>query len=862
MKKTLLTLLTSCLFVGAFAQSPVTPATGATTPETSTADAPKWYAMMSSHITDETRKNRWMYFDGSTLATEQFTADGIGESADPKQFAWRLESNGDGTMSLINYTGEEVFVPANATAEDQSGNKNTPLQMVASGEGTRWQLQESAMTGAGSPCAENQWVLRYTGYTADNAFLNAMDEGSGDYGLTIYRAGAHQASGWFFVPLEIEEEGSGDVVWEWTEYYSNILTAKTEDGIDDENLVYSSSIGIYTGSVLENYYYSYAANWSQGNDYIYIKVNIAEEGKYRFSWRSRLAAGSKNARTDVTLYHQSGSFSTSGGEAVSSATSLNVSEALPGTLLQSNEMDLQPGDHWFGVRTSKSWFTYDDSYIYFGDFKLEKYSQIERTTATVSWQDAEGGTLSVTQDGAPVTSGAELEIGSQVTVTATPDEGYVLSGLTANGEDIFGNVADNQVTVEVPNDGLVLVPAYTWVGIVPGEGWELVTSKSLSSDQYFDLSGMSDVRYKESWIEVMGGGGVLEGQPYSIYSRGTDNKAWFYTSVTISELATYKFTYRARTLGTGTVGVTLVYQPSQGFDGENGIEASDSYLLTNSTVLPGQLLESEEIILKPGTYYFGFKGNDDTNPMKANNTYFGDFNLYKSEVPVTTYAIAWQTPTGGTITVTSDGEELKSGDAVIANSDVTITATPDEGYALESLTVNGTDFTSGDTYTVTGRTMIAATFVSIAPATYTVSWEGSNCDIEVRTADGTITNGAEVEAGTEVTITATAHDGYTLESLTVNGADFTSGSTYTVNSDVTIVATVSGTGIATTETSSVRYDAAAQSLLLDGHQAVRVYDVTGRMVIDTVADSACDLSGLRSGIYIAVVDGKTLKFRK
>ena len=41
------------------------------------------------------------------------------------------------------------------------------------------------------------------------------------------------------------------------------------------------------------------------------------------------------------------------------------------------------------------------------------------------------------------------------------------------------------------------------------------------------------------------------------------------------------------------------------------------------------------------------------------------------------------------------------------NSELTITATPNEGYNLASLTVNGEDITSGETHTVTGATEIS-----------------------------------------------------------------------------------------------------------------------------------------------------------
>ena len=73
---------------------------------------------------------------------------------------------------------------------------------------------------------------------------------------------------------------------------------------------------------------------------------------------------------------------------------------------------------------------------------------------------------------------------------------------------------------------------------------------------------------------------------------------------------------------------------------------------------------------------------------------------------------------------------------------------------------------------------------------------GDNLTLAVTTEDGTIIeSGAKVEVGTVLTITATPDEYYTLASLKVNDADFTSGSTYEVESGdpITIAATASAT---------------------------------------------------------------------
>lgn len=205
MRKATLTLLLSGMLASSFAA--VTPPVGAVDPVTSTAESPVWYAMMSSHLTTQDRMNRWLYYDGNKAMTEQHS-DGIDGVANLTDYAWRLEDNGDGTVRFVHYSGMEIFVPASARAEDGSDQKNTPLLMQA--DGSSWEMMLSSATGLSNDCADHQWCFDFTGYSeSGRAFLNTLDGNSGGefaYGLTIYSAGVHQASGWFFVPVSITEE--------------------------------------------------------------------------------------------------------------------------------------------------------------------------------------------------------------------------------------------------------------------------------------------------------------------------------------------------------------------------------------------------------------------------------------------------------------------------------------------------------------------------------------------------------------------------------------------------------------------------------------------------------------------------------
>lgn len=194
-------LLATSLFSSNKMMAAVTPIEGAVDPITSTADAPQWYTMMSSHLTDGTRQNRFLKWDGTTLCTEQFPT-GIPEDQIAEAYLWRLEPVKDGPEThvyLVNYDGLRVFVPSTATAEDGSIHVNTQLEMNETG--SVWNLATSLSTGINPDCADKQYVLQFVEYSGDRAFLNATDGGL-NFGVTVYAAGVHQASGWFFYPAE------------------------------------------------------------------------------------------------------------------------------------------------------------------------------------------------------------------------------------------------------------------------------------------------------------------------------------------------------------------------------------------------------------------------------------------------------------------------------------------------------------------------------------------------------------------------------------------------------------------------------------------------------------------------------------
>ena len=1052
MKKHLLTLLIAGVALPGFAQ--VTPPDGAVAPQASTADAPQWYAMMSSHMTAADRQNRWLYYDGSRLATEQY-ADGLDmQQENITQFAWRLEETTDefgiSGVRLINYDGEEVQVPATAEAI-----ANTQLLMVPSGEGSTWELMTSASTGQ-AQCAEMQYVLDWTGKTMNpHAYLNAMDGSVTDnaFGVTIYNAGAHQASGWFFVPLDIEDEPTEPASWTIVE--SNRMSATSINDVDITDVITTDDpgyIGVFNnqdgsnGAIFDGEQSCYGMYSPQPTNFIGVSVNIEEAGTYKFNYRTRLT---DYGTVNVQLVYSGTQPYEENFEAVSDAVEIPTSTTLPAQQIESNEIELQAGEYLFALNVTES--SYDAwGTLFVGDFNLYKKGAGEApVTHTVTWEQPEYGTITVSGDTGELTSGATVESGTTLTAIFTAEEGYMLSTVTLNDEDVTSTVSDNTLTFTVEDSDVTLAATFsalTWgtpggtirsgqtnyvtsatttgatedlsytndahpgvvyintgAGMTVGQGqsfdlhvvstsemkwahaivyvdwnhdydfddegeqlfkvgsdvddndapsdivtngnqevpdftrtinvpadavlgttrmriqftdawhiktvdhpahsamddvdqggvydfdvtitepqpqytWRVVDSDPMSgTDDSWDKSESFRGSYANQTGPSTGNGAVIDGYSYCMGAMATQNDDFIGHYVEVAQSGTYKVSFSARLDNSGgassDASATVAIYYAEGVTmnnserrlGDEFTKAGEDVTLTLTNNLPATMVESQEVQLEAGTRY-AFAVNVTSYKNTGYSTlYVGDFKLMKQVQAgeIETYAVTWAEPENGTLTVTTDTGTLQSGALVEAGTSITVTATPDEGYELETLTVGGKTFTSGESYVVEANTEIVATFAEVPPTMYTVSWTADNCDITVETAEGTtVENGGEVAEGTELTITATAADGYELESLTVNGNDFENGTTWTVAGDVTIAATVRGTGIDEAVAEGIYYDAASQTLHVGEAQALSVYDVTGRKVVETAVDGTFDASALRGGIYIAVVDGKVVKFRK
>ncbi len=116
---------------------------------------------------------------------------------------------------------------------------------------------------------------------------------------------------------------------------------------------------------------------------------------------------------------------------------------------------------------------------------------------------------------------------------------------------------------------------------------------------------------------------------------------------------------------------------------------------------------------------------------------------------------------------------------VMSGSEVTLTASPKEGYRFVNWTVNGYIVSKNNPYTltITASTQFKATFQRVIS-----SEDEDMCEVSVISSEGGTATASEtrVMSGSEVTLTASPKKGYNFVNWTVNGENVSTKNPYTV----------------------------------------------------------------------------------
>ncbi|WP_315556862.1 InlB B-repeat-containing protein [Porphyromonas endodontalis] len=169
----------------------------------------------------------------------------------------------------------------------------------------------------------------------------------------------------------------------------------------------------------------------------------------------------------------------------------------------------------------------------------------------------------------------------------------------------------------------------------------------------------------------------------------------------------------------------------------------------------------------------------------ALRTYKANFTTEKATTISATFkrkiekvTITYKPATNGNLVVKKGANTLASGTSVEKGTQLIVVATANQGYELEALMINNkkvenptfdpTLRTYKANFTAEKATTISATFkrkIEKVTITYKPATNGS---LVVKQGANTLASGASVEKGTQLTVVATANQGYELEALMIN----------------------------------------------------------------------------------------------
>ncbi len=210
-------------------------------------------------------------------------------------------------------------------------------------------------------------------------------------------------------------------------------------------------------------------------------------------------------------------------------------------------------------------------------------------------------------------------------------------------------------------------------------------------------------------------------------------------------------------------------------------------------------------------------------------TYNRDTKTWIEYTPAT-FFITYAQPSNGDLTVKNGVSTIASQSSVEIGTQLTIVATANQGYELEALMINNKKVenptfdaalrTYKANFTAEKATTISATFKrKIEKVTITYK-PATNGNLVVKQGANTLASGTSVEKGTQLTIVATANQGYELEALMINNKKIENPTfdpalrTYRTNFTVEKATTISATFKRKIEKVSITYKPATNGNLL------------------------------------------------
>ena len=411
----------------------------------------------------------------------------------------------------------------------------------------------------------------------------------------------------------------------------------------------------------------------------------------------------------------------------------------------------------------------------------------EYTPATffITYAQPSNGVLTVKNGASTIASQSSVEIGTQLTVVATANQGYELEALMINNKKVNPTfdptlrtykanfIAEKATTISATFKRKIEKVTITY---------KPATNGSLVVKQGANALASGTLVEKGTQLTVV----ATANQSYELEALMINNKK---VNPTFDPaLRTYKANFTAEKATTISATfkrkiekVTITYKPAT--NGSLVVKQGANTLASGSSVEKGTQLT---VVATANQGYeleaLMINNKKVENPTfdPALRTYKANFTAEKATTISATFkrkiekvTITYKPATNGNLIVKQGANTLASGSSVEKGTQLTVVATANQGYELEALMINNKKVenptfdpalrTYKANFTAEKATTISATFKrKIEKVTITYK-PATNGNLVVKQGANTLASGTSVEKGTQLTVVATANQGYELK---------------------------------------------------------------------------------------------------
>lgn len=318
---------------------------------------------------------------------------------------------------------------------------------------------------------------------------------------------------------------------------------------------------------------------------------------------------------------------------------------------------------------------------------------MKKYTVTFSNPANAHGTIVVKNNGTAISTGDQFPKGTVLTVEATPDAGYALATLTANGEDIMSS---KQITIGTTE--VTIAATFKQDKSEAGLSW------GVSEYDFYPVGPASTTR-----PELSNPNSLLVTYSSSNTAVATVSEGGWISAVASGDaVITASFAgndeYKA-----GEASYTVHVHKANSIQIKGGLQKTYDYEAGDQLDFTG-LIAKLKYDGDDNTYQLGAEVEWSADPISVNylpNTCgltvtasaYGVSGTREVNVTVNLHAVTFTNPQYGYLSIKKGDSWISSGESFPKGTELTVVANPEEGYELNSITING-DALEGNTFTV------------------------------------------------------------------------------------------------------------------------------------------------------------------